>query len=201
MSRIASREPEAVRLTGRLSRSDLLWLANTVHGPAGHWHARVRDDQPDHDHLAAPDSARRYLADHHVPVPDGPPDDAALAELAIVRTMARRLLTPGADPWTTEGLELLAGARFILAADGRIADAAPGWRGFSRDLLVPLLALAGSRAVLRRCSNPRCRLVFEDGSRNHGRRWCDTAGCGNRDRVRRARDRERGGPALTGGVI
>jgi predicted RNA-binding Zn ribbon-like protein len=31
--------------------------------------------------------------------------------------------------------------------------------------------------------------LFEDGSPNHARRWCDTAGCGNRDRVRRARSR------------
>ena len=70
---------------------------------------------------------------------------------------------------------------------GRLADARTGWRGFSRDLLIPLLTLAENRGGLRRCANPACRLVFEDGSLNHTRRWCDTAACGNRDRVRRAR--------------
>jgi hypothetical protein len=190
VSHIASREPEVVRLTGRLSRSDLLWVANTAHGPGGHWHARVRGGEPDHDHLSAPDAAWRYLADHGVPVPDTPPDVAALEALRVVRAMVQRSLVAGVDPWTADGRALLAGARFVLDEDGRIADEDPDWRGFGRDLLPPLMALIAAGAPLRRCANPSCRLLFEDGSRNHGRRWCDTAGCGNRDRVRRARGRE-----------
>jgi hypothetical protein len=190
VSHIASREPEVVRLTGRLSRSDLLWVANTAHGPGGHWHARVRGGEPDHDHLSSADAAWRYLADHRVPVPDETPDAAALAELRVVRTMVQRLLGTRPDPWTAEGRALLAGARFVLDEDGHVAEAEPGWRGFCRDLLPPLMALIAAGGALRSCSNPACRLIFEDGSRNHGRRWCDTAGCGNRDRVRRARGRE-----------
>jgi hypothetical protein len=202
MSHIASREPEVVRLTGRLSRSDLLWVANTAHGPGGHWHARVRDGEPDHDHLSSADAGWRYLADHRVPVPDGPPDAVALVELGVIREMVKRLLVPGSDPWTAEGRTLLAGARFVLHEGGLVTDAEPGWRGFCRDLLPPLMALIAACAPLRSCSNPACRLVFEDGSRNHGRRWCDTAGCGNRDRVRRARGRETGPvPVLTEAVI
>lgn len=190
MSHIASRDSEVVRLTGRLSRSDLLWVANTAHGPGGHWHARVRGGEPDHDHLSSADAARRYLADHRVPVPDDPPDAAALAELRVIRSVVQRLLVAGLDPWTADGRALLAGARFVLDAGGHVTDSEPGWRGFCRDLLPPLLALVATGVPLRSCSNPACRLVFEDGSRNHGRRWCDTAGCGNRDRVRRARGRE-----------
>lgn len=189
MSRIASRDAALVRVTGRLSRSDLLWVANTAHGPGGHWHARVRGGEPDHDHLASPEAAMRYLADHSVPVLDEPPDQVALAELGVVRTMVHRLLSPGADPWTDEGRALLAAARYALDTEGQIACTQTGWRRFCRDLLVPLFALAENRAGLRRCANPACRLLFEDGSPNHARRWCDTAGCGNRDRVRRARSR------------
>ena len=189
MSRIASRDPAVVPLTARLSRSDLLWVANTAHGPGGHWHARVQGGEPDHDHLASGESARRYLADHGVPVPPELPDGDALDKLGTVRTMARRLLSPGVDPWTDEGRALFAAATYRLEDAGRITSTRVGWHGFCQDLLVPLLGLIEGGVALRSCSNPACRLVFEDGSRNHARRWCDTAGCGNRDRVRRARDR------------
>ncbi len=189
VSRIASREPAVVRLTATLSRSDLLWLANTAHGAGGHWHARVHGGEPEHDHLAEPESAGRYLADHGVHVPDVLPDPAALAELRIVREMVERLIEPGADPWTAEGRALLESADFAVTADGQVASSRTGWAGFSRELILPLLDLVRDDARLRRCANPSCHLLFEDVSRNHARRWCDTAGCGNRDRVRRARGR------------
>ncbi len=187
MSRISSRDPAAVRLTARLSRSDLLWVANTAHGPGGHWHARVRPDEPDHDHLSAAEVAIRYLVDHGVPVPEEPLDENALTELRIVRGVIERLLVPGLDPWTDESRALLEEARYTLAEEGRIRVAEAGCRGFCRDLLLPLLGLVEGSGALRRCANPACRLLFEDGSRNHGRLWCDTTGCGNRDRVRMAR--------------
>ena len=81
MSRMGPRGPAAVALVSDLSLNDLLWVANTGHGPAGHWHARVRGEQADHDHLADPAAARAYLADHGVPVPPHPPDPASLARL------------------------------------------------------------------------------------------------------------------------
>ena len=154
-----------MRVTGRLSRSDLLWVANTAHGPGGHWHARVRGGGPDHDHLELPEPAMRYLADHGVPVPRELPDPVALAELGVVRTMVGRLLAPGIDTWTVEGRVLLAAASYALDDEGRITSTETGWRGFCRDPLVPLLALVEDRASLRRCANPACRLLFEDGSR------------------------------------
>lgn len=203
MSRIASREPSVPRLTASLSRSDLLWVANTAHGPGGHWHARVRGDEPDHDHLATAEAAVRYLADHRVPVPDGPPDGAALAQMRVLRVQVRTMLgadAAAADPWTGDCLALLADATFSLDCDGRIGNTQAGWPGFCRDLLVPLIGLVQDRVALRCCANPACRLVFEDGSRNHARRWCDTKGCGNRDRVRRARRREAELPARMPGA-
>ncbi len=198
MSRIASRDPAVVSLTARLSRSDLLWVANTAHGPGGHWHARIHGGEPDHDHLASGWAARRYLVDHGVPVPPELPDADALDELRIVRTLARRLLSPGVDHWTAEGRDLFAAAPDRVDDAGRITSNREGWLGFCQDLLVPLLGLIKDGVALRSCSNPACRLVFEDGSRNHARRWCDTAGCGNRDRVRRARGRLATGSARIG---
>ncbi|WP_028927647.1 CGNR zinc finger domain-containing protein [Pseudonocardia acaciae] len=38
---------------------------------------------------------------------------------------------------------------------------------------------------LRECAGSACGWLFLDRSRNHTRRWCSTADCGNRDRVRR----------------
>jgi predicted RNA-binding Zn ribbon-like protein len=36
-----------------------------------------------------------------------------------------------------------------------------------------------------RCDDPACGWVFVDTSRGHRRRWCSSADCGNRERVRR----------------
>ncbi len=187
MSRIASRDPSALHITGRLSRSDLLWVANTAHGPGGHWHARASEGEPDHDHLAAPGDALRYLSDHRVPTPQEPPDPDALARLAAVRSSVQRLADPGGGPWSEPIADLMRDAGFGLGADGRLASLEHGWLAFCEDLLVPLVSLAGDGTPLRRCANRQCRLVFEDGSRSHTRRWCDTAACGNRERVGRAR--------------
>jgi CGNR zinc finger len=187
VSRIASRDPSPLRVAGRLSRSDLLWVANTAHGPGGHWHARARPGEPDHDHLVAPEVALRYLADHRVPVPQEPPDLVTLARLALVRSSVQRLVAPGEGPWAAPVADLMRDAAFTLGADGRLESFGQGWPAFCQDLLVPLVSLAGDGTTLRRCANRHCRLVFEDGSRSHTRRWCDTTACGNRERVARAR--------------
>jgi predicted RNA-binding Zn ribbon-like protein len=41
----------------------------------------------------------------------------------------------------------------------------------------------GEPALLRKCQNPRCILYFYDTTKNHRRRWCSMAGCGNRAKV------------------
>jgi len=43
---------------------------------------------------------------------------------------------------------------------------------------------------LKLCANPACRLPFYDGSKAHTRIWHDNATCGNRERVRRFRERQ-----------
>lgn len=44
---------------------------------------------------------------------------------------------------------------------------------------------------LSACSNPECRWLFLDRSKNKGRRWCDMRLCGNRIKARRYRGRQR----------
>lgn len=41
----------------------------------------------------------------------------------------------------------------------------------------------GDLSLLRKCQNPRCILYFYDTTKNHRRRWCSMAGCGNRAKV------------------
>jgi predicted RNA-binding Zn ribbon-like protein len=69
---------------------------------------------------------------------------------------------------------------------------ASSWREFA------VRELAGSFvALLRRshpprikvCANPDCRRAFYDETKSGTRRWCDSATCGNRMRVRRHRAR------------
>jgi predicted RNA-binding Zn ribbon-like protein len=44
-----------------------------------------------------------------------------------------------------------------------------------------------------RCRSDDCRWVFVDRSRNRSRRWCDMAACGNVQKVRAFRERQRAG--------
>jgi predicted RNA-binding Zn ribbon-like protein len=45
---------------------------------------------------------------------------------------------------------------------------------------------------LRECASDTCAWLFLDHSKNRSRRWCDMTVCGNRDKVRRHRQRQRG---------
>jgi predicted RNA-binding Zn ribbon-like protein len=177
------------------SITDLLWVANTRHGPGGHWFARVAEDGGDHDHLASAGTAVSYLVDHRVAVPSAPPQPADLADLVAIREMARGLLEP-ANAWTPDALRILARTRFELDHERRLAATGTDWAAFVGSLMLPLLELVRLRDRLSVCGNPFCRLVFLDGSKSRTRRWCDDAGCGNRDRVKRHRRRSRTRPIL-----
>ena len=183
MSHIGPLDPVAASLVGRCSLSDLLWVANTGHGPGAHWHARPGLSEHDHDHLEAPADAVRYLVDHQVSVPGGAPTAGQLASLAEVRRVVRGLADAPAV-WTPAARILLQSSRYSVTEDGGLVAEGPGWDAFVSDLLIPLMELIHLRARLAACANPACRLLFLDNSRNQTRRWCDDGGCGNRARAR-----------------
>lgn len=193
MSRLGPRDTTALTLAARLTVDHLLWVANTRHGPAAHWHARVALDGPDHDHLADPQEARDYLAAHRVPLPDGLPERHHLVRLAVIRESVRSLLGADAPPVSPSLDQLMARASFRVALGGRLEAAPAGWDGFVDDLMLPCLALVPLRDRVRACGNPLCRLVFVDQSKGRSRRWCDSGGCGNRIRVARHRHASSGG--------
>jgi predicted RNA-binding Zn ribbon-like protein len=61
-------------------------------------------------------------------------------------------------------------------------DARTPTRRIALDLLDQLTDPPGP---VGRCADPACGWVFVDTSRGHRRRWCSSADCGNRERVRR----------------
>lgn len=64
------------------------------------------------------------------------------------------------------------------------------------------LLLTGDWRRVRECPGHDCGWLFLDQTKNGNRRWCDSADCGNRARVRahaqRKRERARAGEAATG---
>jgi predicted RNA-binding Zn ribbon-like protein len=38
-------------------------------------------------------------------------------------------------------------------------------------------------SLVKKCENPECVLFFYDSTKNHARRWCSMAACGNRSKV------------------
>ena len=186
MSRVGPREPGIVGLATRRSIADVIWIANTRHGPGGHWFARVTVDEGDHDHLRTADETVRYLADHKVDVPSASPTAGDLERLVAIREMVRELRDPVAG-WTPAAERILVSTTFRLGAGREIEADGGGWDGFIGDLMPPLLEVVRLRDRLRICGNPHCRLMFLDASKSSTRRWCDDGGCGNRDRVKRHR--------------
>ena len=95
-------------------------------------------------------------------------------------------------------------ARVVRAEDGF----AWGWNGDGPALDRPLWPVARSAAELltspelplvRECAADDCAWLFVDTSKNHSRRWCDMAVCGNRAKARRHYARTRGRVANRGG--
>jgi predicted RNA-binding Zn ribbon-like protein len=68
-------------------------------------------------------------------------------------------------------------------------------------LLVPLAESAADLlsnddlTLIKRCQNPQCILFFYDATKNHARRWCSMAACGNRAKVAAHYRRVRGNQA------
>ncbi len=64
-----------------------------------------------------------------------------------------------------------------------------GWQGalghVAYSFALSLVEHGESR--LRTCRNSDCRWIFIDQTKGNVRRWCNTATCGNRERVRKAR--------------
>ncbi|MDQ6780296.1 MAG: CGNR zinc finger domain-containing protein [Candidatus Eremiobacteraeota bacterium] len=57
--------------------------------------------------------------------------------------------------------------------------------------ITTLAMLDGSWQRLKICGDDTCRWAFFDYSKNYSRNWCSMASCGNRDKARRFRERQK----------
>ncbi|HET9399613.1 MAG TPA: ABATE domain-containing protein [Candidatus Acidoferrales bacterium] len=105
---------------------------------------------------------------HHRCVPE---DDLAILNQTLDEACRRHVRTSGASfEWS--GIERALSLRTILWMVGESAAE---------------FLTTGDLSRLSQCGGDDCGWLFEDITRNHSRRWCDTRDCGNRDRVRRFR--------------
>jgi CGNR zinc finger/Putative stress-induced transcription regulator len=122
----------------------------------------------------------------------------ALGILEAMRTKVLEQTGSPRDPEAIESLNMAArdtGLRLCFGCDdgGRLHTTSTGVRGAMGRLLglMFLAELDGTWRHFKECSNPTCRSVFYDRSKNHSGRWCSMASCGNRAKVRAFRERER----------
>lgn len=88
-------------------------------------------------------------------------------------------------------------ARLAPTKDGFRWDIKEGLDAALRPVVASAVELLTSPklARLRRCGSETCYWLFLDETKNHSRRWCEMASCGNRMKVRRHRARRGSGSA------
>lgn len=133
-----------------------------------------------------------------------------LRQVKEFRRILRQTVTRLANGETVQPTAIQAINRALLDKSGfvEIAATAEGFekqfRAASNNPAQLLAAIAESAAdllcygnllYLRKCENPNCVLYFYDTTKNHRRRWCSMAGCGNRAKAaafyRRQREQQR----------
>ena len=121
-------------------------------------------------------SALRALAEHGAPSNDARTEAVAEINRVLGRSAGTRRLELSSDGVYTRN--------FVAGGDAFAA------------LMMPIVddgadsLIAGELGRVRCCSDPRCRRVFLDSTKNGRRRWCDMATCGNRAKAARHRARE-----------
>lgn len=105
------------------------------------------------------------------------PDPHALADLQAVARTSPLVFAPSPE-----------GGTLALVPAGRGVDAVIA------GLLAEVQAASASRQWerIKLCREDTCQWVYHDRSRNRSGQWCDMAVCGNRNKVKSFRDRQRG---------
>ncbi len=153
------------------------------------------------EHLDDPDWLDDFRARYGWDAGDDAPP---LADLRRMRAAVRAIVeaTISGDAWPAADLAvveaaLAAPATRVLRRDGgrvglALSPVEPGWRWAMAEIAasaVEMLETAPAR--IKTCANPGCRWAFHDRTRGNTRRWCNDLTCGNRDKVRRFRERAR----------
>lgn len=159
------------------------------------------------DHLADPAALARWLEHHGLPSSTGAPTAAELKRAVQLREALRALAARNAgEPASAEALAAIEQQRkrsrlgVVFGADGS-APIVPDAAGIDAALgeLLAIVATAmhdGTWPRLKACADPTCRWAFYDSSRSHRRAWCSMDVCGNRNKVRAYRQRQRADDAV-----
>ncbi len=199
--------PEAAHPFDYIGGSLILDFTNIgTHAGHNHEHLRSYDDLVDFVQQAgglSPADARRLIAEA------GRHPSAAKAVLAraiALREVSMRVFSAFARKKApgSRDLELISREAALALAQRRIVLAGKQitWT-WSDDLMLErvlwpiaqsgseLLTSGEDRAMVRECASDTCEWLFLDRTRNHSRRWCDMADCGNRAKQQRLRARAR----------
>jgi predicted RNA-binding Zn ribbon-like protein len=123
-------------------------------------------------------------------------------EALELRTALRQFLSSSSTRQTAAAIDLeRAAARFplsVTASRKRSLDLQPVVRRASSGLgrvLAELVRLSDSGRLerMKMCSSDECHWFFYDRSKPGNRRWCSSDRCGNREKTRAYRDRQRRG--------
>ena len=118
----------------------------------------------------------------------------ALAFRAALRGMLERLAAGRSVPQTA--LDAINDALGLDVGQREVVRTRDGYETRQRrsldtpdQLLGPIAASAArllsgdDLSLVKACQNPQCVLLFYDTTKNHARRWCSMAACGNRAKV------------------
>jgi predicted RNA-binding Zn ribbon-like protein len=157
----------------------------------------TREPQLDSESLTDPDQLARWLTSRSL-IDAGAelgPRDLELA-ISIREGIREVLLSHNGEGHQPSGSDRLDAA--LAEVPLRLAFDATGPRLMAVRPVAFDRAIAGILDAIRRsaedhtwnnlkvCARDTCHWAFYDASRNHGRRWCSMAGCGNHIKMKRA---------------
>jgi predicted RNA-binding Zn ribbon-like protein len=158
------------------------------------------DVESGQDDLDALPRFRRWLRDHGRGIAA---DTASEADLLLARELRDELRAElcahhDGGQQDRSGLDRLAAAirltvRFEPDGSVRLSPADRGVPGVLGEVLAAIAQATheGTWARLKICSADSCRYVYYDRSKNASRRWCSMDVCGNRQKTRAYRSRQR----------
>jgi len=153
---------------------------------------------PPGDDWSDPSVARGWLAEHDLPA--GPADEGELAHLRAFRGALRAVLEANAGHGSREAawgqVEPFAREAPLYIAPGETPVLSPAGSGLQATIGTVLASVydalrAGTWRRLKLCREESCRWAYYDQSKNGSGAWCSMRICGNRNKARRRRERER----------
>ncbi|WFU16413.1 CGNR zinc finger domain-containing protein [Bradyrhizobium sp. CB3481] len=154
------------------------------------------------DELETPPQLERWLQSRGLLKPGARVSPAEHREALELRTALRQFLSSSPTQLSAAAIDVeRAAARFpllVTASRKRSLDLRPLERRASSGLgavLAELVRLSDSGRLerMKMCSSDECQWIFYDRSKPGNRRWCSSDRCGNREKTRAYRDRQRRG--------